>query len=311
VPLFQTAGSSKSDGIRLGSNSWFQMHEGSKNNLWGYNGYSTIAILFDATTLKPYWVHSVYPQNAAGRMIKDFGYPIDSQVFYQFNIYNSKYIGMQTLDSIIDGMSTGDYIAIVSYSQWSGGNANAANGYKEFGCLKKSFESSGLNMDNLFPGCSYSLLGRKGLGVGKAKFNVNHICNPAIYSVFNLKTALISNAPTSELYDYPSCYEKYVYKLSPYVPKPHIGLNKIETKLHVYPNPSFEGQWTISLPQGSEKMEVVDALGRILFVKNHLNTLTSFELSVKDLNNSNAKGVYIGRVFNQSNQLISVGRLVN
>ena len=312
LPVFETAGSSKSDGIRLGSNSWYQMHEGSKKYLWGSMAYSTIVILFDAITLKPYWVHSVYPQNPAGRMIKDFGYPIDSQVFYQFNIYNYLYSGMQTLDSIVDGMSNGDYIAIVSYSQWHAYLATQANGYKEFGRLQKTFESIGFHIDTLFPGCTYSLMGRKGLPIGKAKFNINkYICNPANYTIYNLKTALISNAPTNEMYDYPSCYEKYIYRLSPYVPKPNIGLNKIETKLHVFPNPSFEGHWTISLPQGAEKIEVVDALGRILFVNNHLNALTSFELSVNHFNKLNAKGVYIARIFNQSNQLLTVGSLVN
>ena len=311
VPVFETAGSSKSDGIRLGSNSWYQLHEGSKKYLWGYGGYSTIAILFDAITLKPYWVSSVFPQNPAGRMIKNFGYPIDSQVFYQFDIYNYKYTGMQTLDSIIDGMSTGDYIAIVSYSQWAGAFANASNNYNEFGSLKKSFESIGLNMDTLFPGCSYSLLGRKGLAVGKAKFNVNHICNPAIYSIFNLKTAIISNAPTNEMYDYPSCYEKYIYRLSPYVPKPKGGSNQVTSKLIAYPNPSLEGHWTITLPKGASKIEVVDAVGRTLFVDEKLKGLTIFELKASQFSNQLSKGVYIARVLNESNQLISVGRLMN
>ena len=309
VPLFETAGSSKTDGIRLGSNSWFQLHEGSKNYLFGSN--IAIAILFDNYSLKPYWVSSVFPQNPAGRMIKNFGYPIDSQVFYQFNIYNSKYTGMQTLDSIIDGMSTGDYIAIVSYSQWSGGSANAANGYNAFGSLKKSFESIGLNMDTLFPGCSYSLLGRKGLAVGKAKFNVNHICNPAIYSIFNLKTAMISNAPTNEMYDYPSCYEKFIYKLSPYVPKPKGRLNQITSRLNVYPNPSFEGHWTITLPQGASKIEVVDAVGRTLFVNTSLNGFAFFELNASLFNILNTQGVYVARIYNHANQLLTVGRLVN
>jgi len=311
LPLFESAGSWKNDGIRLGSNSWYQLHEGSKKYLWGTNGYPTIAILFDATTLKPYWVSSVFPQNPAGRMIKDFGYPIDSQVFYQFNIYNYKYTGMQTLDSIIDGMSTGDYIAIVSYSQWSGYFANAANGYNEFGRLKKSFESIGFNMDTLFPGCSYSLLGRKGLPVGKAKFNVNHICDPANFTIYNLKTAMISNAATNEMYDYPSCYEKYIYKLSPYVPKPKGGLHQITSKLVAYPNPSFEGQWTILLPNNACKIEICDALGRKLFGNEKLSGLTSFELKATQFCNQLSKGVYIARILNESNQLLSVGRLMN
>lgn len=312
LSVFETAGSSKSDGIRTGSNSWFQLHEGSKKYLWGSSGYVTIAILFDQYTLKPYWVHSVFPQNPAGRMIKDFGYPIDSQVFYQFDIYNYKYTGMQTLDSIVDGMQDGDYIAIVSYSQWAGDMVNASNGYKVFGPLKKSFESIGFHMDTLFPGCSFSLMGRKGLPVGKAKFNINkYSCNPANYTIYSLKTTLISNALTNEMYDYPSCYEKYIYKLSPYVPKPHIGLNKIETKLHVFPNPSFEGNWTISLPKDASKIEVVDAVGRILFSNNQLNGLTLFELSANQFNNENAKGVYIARIFNKTNQLLSVGRILN
>jgi len=312
VPVFESAGSSKTDGIRLGSNSWYQLHEGSKKYLWGSGGYSTIAVLFDATTLKPYWVSSVYPQNPAGRMIKDFGYPIDSQVFYQFNIYNYKYTGMQTIDSIIDGMSTGDYIAIVSYSQWSAYGAIASSGYREFGCLKKSFESIGLNMDTMFPGCSYSLLGRKGLPVGKAKFNINkYICNPPNYTIYNLKTAMISNAPTNEMYDYPSCYEKYIYRLSPYVPKPKGGLNHVTSKLVAYPNPSFEGHWTITLPQGASKIEVVDAVGRILFVNEKLNGFTSFELKTTQFCNQLSRGVSIARIMNESNQLLSVGRLMN
>jgi hypothetical protein len=309
VPLFETAGSWKTDGIRLGSNAWYQLHEGSKNYLFGSN--IAIAILFDNYTLKPYWVSSVFPQNPAGRMIKNFGYPIDSQVFYQFNIYNYKYTGMQTLDSIINGMSTGDYIAIVSYNQWAGAFANASNNYNEFGSLKKSFESIGLNMDSLFPGCTYSLMGRKGLPIGKAKFNVNHICNPTIYSIFNLKTAMISNAPTNEMYDYPSCYEKYIYRLSPYVPKPKGGSNQVTSKLIVYPNPSFEGHWTITLPQGAVKIEICDALGRKLFGNEKLNGLTSFELNTTQFCNQLSNGVYIARILNESNQLLSVGRLMN
>jgi hypothetical protein len=309
VPVFETAGSWKTDGIRLGSNSWYQLHEGSKNYLFGSN--VAIAILFDNYTLKPYWVSSVFPQNPAGRMIKNFGYPIDSQVFYQFNIYNTNYAGKQTLDSIVDGMSTGDYIAIVSYSQWSGGYANAANGYNQFGSLKKSFESIGLNMDTLFPGCTYSLLGRKGLPVGKAKFNVNHICNPPILSIFSLKTAIISNAPTNQMYDYPSCYEKYIYKLDPYVNKPRLYNSTLKVEnLKVWPNPSNDGIWNLLVSNNAAQLEVLDIAGKKLHTQLISTGSKEAALYASDFEFNNQHGLYLLRVFNAQGQLISTGKAI-
>jgi hypothetical protein len=208
-------------------------------------------------------------------------------------------------------MSTGDYIAIVSYSQWAGAFANATNGYNQFGSLKKSFESIGLNMDTLFPGCTYSLLGRKGLAVGKAKFNVNHICNPAIFNVFSLKTAMISNAPADEMYDYPSCYEKYIYKLDPYVNKPRLYNSTLKVEnLKVWPNPSIDGIWNLRVSNNATQLEVLDIVGKKLHTQPIPLGLKEATLNASDFEFNNQHGLYFLRVFNAQGQLIATGKAI-
>ena len=293
--LFLSAGDLPDKGIKKGSNAYFQMHEGSKKYLFGNN--ITIAILFDNYTLKPYWVSSVFPQNPAGQMWKDFGYPIDSQVFYQFRMANSMGQKTGTLDSIIDGMNTGDYIALVSYNTY---NLDAEN-------FRSVFAKIGVNVNSLNGGQCFTILGRKDLPVGKAQVKI--ASDPLAGSA--LKIPSIKQQPSNECLNYASCYEKFIYKLSPYVPKPKGRLNQITSRLNVYPNPSFEGHWTITLPQGASKIEVVDAVGRTLFVNTSLNGFAFFELNASLFNILNTQGVYVARVYNDSNQLLSVGRLVN
>lgn len=296
-PIFLSAWDLPDKGIRRGSQVNFQMHEGSKNYLFGSN--VVIAILFDGFSLKPYWVSSVFPQNPAGRMIKDFGYPIDSQVFYQFKLANGFGKKTGTLDSIIDGMNSGDYIAMVSYNTF---NIDTGN-------FKTVFAKIGVDVKSLVGGGNcFTMLGRKDLPVGKAQVRLNS--NP--YVGVTMKIPIIKQQPLNECFDYASCYEKFVFKLSPYQFKepPKSALKHIPYELIVYPNPSQSGIWQIQLSNSSARIEVLNMLGQILYQQNISNRVGVYELNSEEFQQEISNGIYQVRIFNSQNEVISFGKIL-
>ena len=271
------------------------MHEGSKKYLFGSN--VAIAILFDNYTLKPYWVGSVFPQNPAGQMWKDFGYPIDSQVFYQFRMVNSVGQKTGTLDSIIDGMNTGDYIALVSYNTYSIG----ANSFKSV------FAKIGVNINSLSGGVCFAILGRKDLPVGKAQVKI--AADPLVGAF--LKIPIIKQQPSNECLNYASCFEKYVFKLNPYVNKPHISnLHLKVEKLKVWPNPSGDGVWNIQLPQDAFNLEVLDVTGKKIHIQPIPSGAKGITLNATDFELEKQHGIYLIRVLNAQGNLLSTGKVV-
>lgn len=293
--LFLSAGDLPDKGIKKGSNAYFQMHEGSKKYLFGSN--IAIAILFDNYTLKPYWVSSVFPQNPAGQMWKDFGYPIDSQVFYQFRMANSLNKKTGTLDSIIDGMNTGDYIALVSYNTYN----IDSNDYRSV------FAKIGVNVASLKGGQCFTILGRKDLPIGKAQVKIAG--DPLAGS--SLKIPIIKQQPTNECLNYASCFEKYVFKLNPYVHKPHLKVNKSRvSQMKIWPNPSESGVWNIQIPQDAFNLEVLDITGKKIHVQPIPSGVKGVTLNASDFELENQHGIYVIRVLNAQGQLLSAGKVI-
>ena len=293
--LFLSAGDSPDKGIKKGSQVYFQMHEGSKKYLFGSN--IAIAILFDNYTLKPYWVSSVFPQNPAGQMWKDFGYPIDSQVFYQFRMDNSKGTNTSTLDSIIDGMNTGDYIALVSYNIY---NIDSND-------FRSVFAKIGVNVASLKGGQCFTILGRKDLSIGKAQVKI--ASDPLAGS--SLKIPIIKQQPSNECLNYASCYEKYVFKLDPYVNKPRLNVNKNRVSpLKIWPNPSSEGVWNMLISQDAAQLEVYDIAGKKIHTQLIPSGSKEANLNASDFEFNNQHGLYFLRVFNAQGQLISTGKAI-
>jgi hypothetical protein len=271
------------------------MHEGSKKYLFGNN--IAIAILFDNYTLKPYWVSSVFPQNPAGQMLKDFGYPIDSQVFYQFRMANSMGQKTGTLDSIIDGMNAGDYIALVSYNTY-GIDSND---------FRSVFAKIGVNVASLKGGQCFTILGRKDLPVGKAQVKI--ASDPLAGS--SLKIPIIKQQPSNECLNYASCYEKYVFKLDPYVNKPRLNVNKNRVSpLKIWPNPSSEGVWKMRISQDAAQLEVYDIAGKKLHIQLIPSGSKEANLNASDFELQNQHGIYLVRVFNAQGQLLSAGKVI-
>ncbi len=293
--LFLSAGDLPDKGIKKGSNAYFQMHEGSKNYLFGNN--IAIAILFDNYTLKPYWVSSVFPQNPAGQMWKDFGYPIDSQVFYQIRMSNTLNKKTGTLDSIIDGMNTGDYIALVSYNTY---NFDAEN-------FRSVFAKIGVNVNSLNGGICFTILGRKDLPVGKAQVKIaaNALAGAS------LKIPIIKQQPSNECLNYASCFEKYVFKLNPYVNKPHLNVNKNRVSpLKIWPNPSSDGVWNMLIPQDAAQLEVYDIAGKKIHAQLIPTAARGIALNASDFEFENQHGIYLVRVLNAQGQLLSAGKVI-
>lgn len=295
ISLFMSAGDLPNKGIKTGSNAYFQLHEGSKKYIFDVN--VAIAILFKYSNLNRYYSAGVIPQNPAGRMWKDFGYPIDSQVFYQFYMMDASGKKTGTLDSIIDGMSSGDYIALVSYNMF---NLNAS-------VYGSTFARIGVDMASFSGLPCITLLGRRDLAKGLAP--VKGAAEPLVGAF--LKIPIIANQPKTECLYYPSCYEKSVFKLNPYVVKETGALNSPKvTKLSVYPNPSSEGNWNIVLPTGSRKIEVFDCIGQSLFKEEIAFGYQGYMLTADKFNGSQTGGMYFLRVYNSSHELIGTGRIL-
>ena len=215
-----------------------------------------ILVVFDQKTFKPTSA-GVIPKCPSGRYGTAFGYPKDSIIYYSFTLNDGPHI-----DSIINGITDGDYVALVSYPTFSQYNISK---------MKSRFAPIGLNTDSLIigpygnPDVQMVFWGRKGLNVSKGRLNTIGRFQKGPASIVSLTAdhVMITNQATDQLAAWPPCFDVLAVVHQPYIPAPiKIGTKTLSTPLAViaYPNPA---QSHISLETPTPvRWHFTDAMGR-------------------------------------------------
>lgn len=281
---------SATSGIHFRSQAWYNLHQ---NMCQKYNTPDLyVMIIFDQNTFKPTSA-GVIPKCPSGRYGTAFGFPRDSQIYYSFTLSDGKHI-----DSIISGITDGDYVALVSYPTFTQYTISK---------MKSRFAPIGLNTDSLIVGPKGSpdvqmvFWGRKGLPTSKGKLNtVGRYYNGGA-SIVNLGAdhIMIANQPTDELKAWPPCYETLALVHQPYIPAPiKVGISSLHSNrnLTASPNPTKNEIYLGHTKQAMD-WKIVDATGRVIMCA-HINPDTEIKIDVSDL----ASGIYFGESHTKSAQ---------
>lgn len=215
-------------GVHFRSGNWTSLNQG----VCQAPGYICIMVIFDQSTFKPTSA-GILPKCPSGRLIKAFGYPIDSQVYYSFQLTETSHI-----DSLVNAITNGDYVAFVS---WPGFNLS------EFSALKKTFSKIGMETDSLKVGPfgnadnQFTFWGRKGLKPGEGRLNALGRLNNGNASFRPLSSdhVMIKGQAANQLSPYSACYESLIVIHQPYVPEPKISTNRFSLiPIIAHPNPA-------------------------------------------------------------------------
>jgi hypothetical protein len=243
-------------------------------------------VIFDQKNFKPTSA-GVRPKCASGRYGTAFGYPKDSQIYYSFTLNDGPHI-----DSIINGITDGDYVALVSYPSF--------NQYT-LSLMKSRFAPIGLNTDSLIVGpfgnsdVQMVFWGRKGLATQKGRINSVGRFQKGGASIVSLTAdhVMITNQAADDLGAWPPCFEKLAVVHQPYIPAPiKIGTQKLSAPVPVMamPNPT-QSQVTLNTA-APVKWTFYDATGRpVHIIPNQDNQQTEATFNVSHL----ATGLYFGQ----------------
>ena len=229
-----------------------------------------ILVVFDQKTFKPTSA-GVIPKCPSGRYGTAFGYPKDSIIYYSFTLNDGPHI-----DSIINGITDGDYVALVSYPTFSQYSISK---------MKSRFAPIGLNTDSLIvgpfgqPDVQMVFWGRKGLASNKGRLNTaGRFFKPPGGSIVSLGAAhvMITNQATDQLAAWPPCFDVLAVVHQPYIPAPiKIGTKTLSAPLAVlaYPNPA-QSQISLETPT-PVRWHFTDAMGRPVTANTSESTATT------------------------------------
>ena len=282
---------SATSGIHFRSQAWYNLHQdmcqkyGTIQNLF-------IMVVFDQSTFLPTSA-GVIPKCPSGRYGTAFGFPKDSQVYYSFTLSDGKHI-----DSIINGITDGDYVALVSYPTFSQSTISQ---------MKSRFAPIGLNTDSLIvgpfgnPDVQMVFWGRKGIATSKGKLNTVGRFYKGPASVANLSAdhVMIAKQSADELLAWPPCFESLAVVHQPYIPAPiKVGTHSAKTlrTIKASPNPTNH-EIHLGLAKQSMDWEIIDATGRILFTT-HTNAGNEIIINVAAL----SSGMYFAESKTDSTQ---------
>jgi hypothetical protein len=216
-------------------------------------GLGTVAVASAFNLAGNQTVSRLIPKCKGGQYWTSFGFPKDSVLYYSFAASDGKH-----LDSLINGLDSGDYFAYVSYPAVS-----------QFDLLNQSatWAKVGLDVSLINMGLTNQLcvLGRKGLPKGKA-YHYCYAVKPAgsVVSV-SVDYPMVKGQGFNELKPYPDCYENLAVVHKPYVPE--IEVNNVQTfsqQIKLWPNPTANGFWTLSAPPGIKSCRLYSAQGKLL-----------------------------------------------
>jgi hypothetical protein len=211
---------------------------------------SAVANAFNPYSLKQ-TTSRVVPKCPGGRQWTSFGFPKDSVLYYSFRTLDSKH-----LDSIIEGLDSGDYFA---YASWP--SITAADLYAQSAIWAKV----GLDVSEIPSGTGgqFCFLGRKGLPKGKALYKYEQILGSTVSVTADY--IMIRDQGLNELKPYPACFEDVAVVHQPYVPEViKNSVKNIDNDVAFYPNPSHGREWFVRCSISDARYQIFDCKGKQL-----------------------------------------------
>lgn len=244
-----------------------------------------VMVIFDQKTFMPTSA-GVIPKCPSGRFGTAFGYPIDSQIYYSFTLSDKGHI-----DSIISGITDGDYVALASYPNFD---------RTAISKLKTAFAPIGLNTDSLIIGPDGSsdtqlvFWGRKGLSISNGRLNTKGRFNKGSGSIVNLTAdqIMIKNQASDELAGYAPCFETVAIIHQPYIPAPiKVNTKALQTiqPIACRPNPA-KTTIDLGISPADLQWQFFDATGRPVMSKT-FQKMESAILNIEEL----SSGLYFGK----------------
>ena len=210
----------------------------------------------------------VVPKCPGGRQWTSFGFPKDSVLYYSFNAKDNKH-----LDSIIEGLDSGDYFAFASWPIVS-----AADLYSQTAIWAKV----GLDVNELPSGGSgqFCFLGRKGLAKGKAMYRYVKQLGSTVSVTSDF--VMIKDQELNELKPYPDCFEDIAVVHQPYIPEiVQNSVTDFKKSVKIYPNPANQRILNFHCTNKDGKYLLMDVQGRTiqkgLFRRNNLHSIKLVE----------------------------------
>ncbi len=237
----------KNQGISYFSTVWTPITTGNC-----VDGLGMLMVPFNGFNLKP-TPSAVMPQCANGRLWTSYGYPRDSQLYYDGTESDITY-----WKQVIQGLDPGDYLAFASH-------VTVSKSFIEN--LKSEFESIGVDVDKLVNGWSSSsaqllLLGRKGVGKGKAGLVFSPIISNASPKSVVGNFVMIKDQATDEMKPYPQCYEAISVVHKPYIPDTSwVSVREQSVRIRISPNP-VEDDCFVRLNKPVSGYLLVNAMGQ-------------------------------------------------
>ncbi len=240
-----------------------------QNSCEAKTGYQCFGVPINPYTLKQ-TPSTVMPTCPGGRMWTSYGYPIDSQLYYDAQASDSSF-----WSKVIDGLDSGDYFVFISHQMVSNSDLQKlATIFTKVGADKNKLIQAGSGAN-----CQFSFIGRKNLPQGKANYAFKCYSGPSLPSSFSVDHVMVYNQPLNELQPYPECYEKVAVIHEPYIPEidttqknsvvPHATQALRTYQVKAYPNPSSDN-WQLSGIPFQTQFVIFNIAGKMIYQGNCL-----------------------------------------
>jgi hypothetical protein len=254
VSLFISEGGNNS-GIKFGSAASPNLHSSVCEN-------QMVAIVFNSSNLNRKAFPTFLPHCAAGRRWTTYGNSKDEQIYFTFDITTSQ--GRLQLDTLIELMSIGDYVALTKTAMIPMSSLTACKtSLRKIGYDPATFD----NVNGY-----YAIVGKKGAVWGEA---IVETCQDSHANcAISIEHSMVAGDMSNAIKDFSSCYELAFQVLGK---SDTAGMSTdvyIQKQQGVYPNPTADGWYFSGVSQGAV-LKFFDASGKLILTTPY-NALQSY-----------------------------------
>jgi hypothetical protein len=221
-----------------------------------------VAIVFNSSNLNRKAFPTFLPHCAAGRRWTTYGNSKDEQIYYTFDITTSQ--GRLQLDTLIELMSIGDYVALTNTAMIPMSSLTACKtSLRKIGYDPATFD----NVNGY-----YAIVGKKGAVWGEA---IVETCQDSHANcAISIEHSIVAGDMSNAIKDFSSCYELAFQVLGK---SDTAGMSTdvyIQKQQVVYPNPTADGWYFSGVSQGAV-LKFFDASGKLILTTPY-NALQSY-----------------------------------
>lgn len=243
LALFISEGGNNS-GIKFGSAASANLHSNVCET-------QMVAIVFNSSNLKRKAFSNIIPHCPSGRLWTTYGNSKDDQVYYTFDITTTQ--GRLQLDSLVEAMAIGDYIALTNTAMIPMNSLTACKtSLRKIGYDPATFD----NVNGY-----YSIVGKKGAVWGEA---IVETCQDSHANcAISIEHSMVAGDMSNAIKDFSSCYEM-AYQVLGKSDTAGMSTNLyIHNRQIAYPNPTADG-WYFSGVSQNAVLRFFDASGKLI-----------------------------------------------